>query len=131
MKVNLTKEESEKYFHSALCDGINTLEMSGVGVITKDKDYLEAYEKLEKEKPGTAICIEDAWMEILRMGKKLYLKDYEGDGDNDAEIELKDVHERVQKTPIRQLMNMINESYDGIDADSILQQVFLNDVIFG
>jgi len=41
------------------------------------------------------------------------------------------VRERVEKTPMRHLMNMINENDDAETADVIIQQVFLNEIVYG
>jgi hypothetical protein len=65
------------------------------------------------------------------VGGTLTLKDDEGDGDDDAVINIQDVWDRVQNTPIRHLMDMINGHDDGDTADVIIQQVFFNEVIFG
>ena len=45
--------------------------------------------------------------------------------------DLNDVHERVALTPIRHLMDAINEDDDAITADCILQSVFFKEVVFG
>lgn len=77
------------------------------------------------------ICTEDVWMEILRMGEKLIMFDFEGEGDMTRSITLADVHARVQKTPLDHLTDMINETDDATTADVILQTVFFEEVIFG
>ena len=42
-----------------------------------------------------------------------------------------DVHERVQNTDTRHLLDAINEKDDADTADVILQSVFYGEVIFG
>ena len=69
-------------------------------------------------------------MEILRIGGKLTLVDEEN-GMGDKSILLKDVHSRVAKTPIRHLMDAVNEQDDADTADCIIQTVFYKEVIFG
>jgi hypothetical protein len=69
-------------------------------------------------------------MEILRLGGKLVLVDEEN-GMGDKAITLKDVHTKVAKTPLRHLMDAINENDDGDTADCIIQTVFYGEVIFG
>lgn len=150
MEIKLTKEESEKYFHSALCNGAGYIGGHGLELDYKEKDYKEAkkslQEKIDKgeiphfvyhpdymkkkgEKPE--ICREDVWMEILSIGKKLKMIDHEGEGEYTREITLADVHERVQKTDPDHLLDMVNENDDAVTADVIIQQVFFNEVIFG
>jgi AAA+ superfamily predicted ATPase len=83
-------------------------------------------DKIEKG----VICYEDVYMEILKMGGTLKLVDHEN-GCETKEISIKDVHERVAKTPIEHLTDAIEENSDAITADVILQTVFYEDVIFG
>ena len=85
--------------------------------------------QIGNDKP--TICVEDVWMEILRNGKELCLVDEGCDGEYTRSITLKDVHDRVQKTPIDHLMDAINEEDDATTADVILQTVFYEDIIFG
>ncbi len=127
MQIILTNEESEKYFHNALCNAIGTGYMNGYGLeLEWDEDkYKEAKSKL------TSPCIEDVWMQLLKDGYSLTFKDIEGNGDNDSSITLKDVHDKVQLTPIEHLLDMIIENDDVITADVILQTVFWGEIIFG
>ena len=69
-------------------------------------------------------------MEILRTGGKLVLVDEEN-GMGDKTITLKDVHTKVAKTPLRHLMDAIEERDDADTADCIIQTVFYGEVIFG
>lgn len=145
MTITLTQQESEKYFHSSLCNGANYILGHGIQISFEDADYKKAQKslqaKLDKgeiphemyvhkgDKPSA--CIEDVLMEILRNGDKLELIDEEGDGEYTRKIGLAEVHERVQKTPLDHLNDMIQENDDATTADVILQTVFLEDVIFG
>lgn len=130
MEIKLSPEESEEYFYNALCNGAGYVQCHGISIDAEsDIQYQEAKIKLKNEKPGTVICIEDVWMEVLRMGKKLKLTDEEGD--DHRTIELKDVHDRVQKTPLYHLEAMIEEQDDADTADAILQTVFLEEIIYG
>jgi hypothetical protein len=133
MKIVLTKEESEKHFHNALCNSGN-LPYYGLVLDYDEKDYTKARKSLEaKQKRGEfteTICREDVWVEILRVGGKLTLIDEEN-GVGNKSITLKDVHSRVAKTPLRHLMDAINENDDADTADMILQTVFYKEVIFG
>jgi len=127
MKINLTPEESETYFHNALCNG-HQIAYYGLQIDYCENEYERARERLKAK--GESPCLEDVWMEILRAGGKLTLIDEEN-GEDPSTIVLIDVHERVQNAPTRHLMNAINEHDDGDTADVILQTVFYGDVIFG
>ena len=127
MTIILTEEESEEYFFNALCNG------SGLGAsslfLNYDKDkYEEARQRLIDNKKNH--CFEDVLMEILRGGGSITLVDEE-EGQDPSTITLKEVHERVQTTPINHLLDMVNENDDGTTAEVILQIVFYKEIIFG
>ena len=127
MTIKLTPEESETYFHNSLCNG-HQIAMYGLHLDYDETEYKEARERLKAK--GESPCLEDVWMEILRGGGVLTLIDDEN-GEEPSPIKLSDVHERVQNTPLRHMMDAINENDDGDTADVILQTVFYGDVIFG
>ena len=133
MKIVLTKEEAEQHFHNALCNGSN-IRYYGLTLDYSDKDYAAAKKSLvKKQKTGKfkeTICCEDIWLEILKIGGKLTLIDEEN-GMGNKSITLKTVHSRVAKTPLRHLMDAINEHDDADTADAIIQTVFYGEVIFG
>ena len=137
MEIKLTTKEAEDIFHAALCNGAGYLGGYGFSLDYSNEKYREAKEsfvgKIEEGsfKAEYGPCREDIWVEILRVGGTLTLIDEENGGDYTSTIFLKDVHERVDKSPINHLMDMINENDDAITADVILQTVFFNDVIFG
>lgn len=129
MEIKLTKEEAEQYFYNALCNGLGYVQ-SGYGIeltYTKD-DYVKAKKSLQAKTKD--ICYEDVLLEILRTGGVLKMEDSEN-GEPTKRITLADVHERVAKTPIDHLNDMINENDDAVTADVIIQTVFYESVIFG
>ena len=128
MKIILTPEESEKHFHNALC---NSSDLAQIGEFDYDeKDYAESKKNWKEKNPKETACIEDVWMQMLRDKKKLKFVDNSGYGMS-RNLTLKMVHNRVAKTPIRHLMDTINESDDAITAYVILQQVLFNEQVFG
>jgi hypothetical protein len=127
MKIQLTKEESEKIFHNSLCNGHQIADY-GLQMDYSEKEYEKAKKRLQKK--GEDTCLEDVWLEILKGGGTLTLIDEEN-GMDPSVITLEDVHERVQESPVRHLLDAINEQDDGDTADVILQSVFYQDVIFG
>jgi len=128
MKVLLTHEESEELFLTSLCNGLEYIESGYDLELTYD---MEQYEAVRNKEDGHMSCHEDILMEILRAGGTLIMEDLGCEGAYNSVITIKDVHERVQNTDIRHLMDAINETDDAITADVILQQVFFNEVIFG
>jgi hypothetical protein len=130
MKIILEKQEAESMFYNSLCNGLNELSYYGLQLSFFDADYTKAAKKL-KETATDTVCYEDVLMQILRDGKKLSVIDNENGGDYSVSIDLNDVHERVALTPIRHLMDAINENDDAITADCILQSVFFKEVVFG
>jgi hypothetical protein len=126
MKVTLTPQESEELFHTALCNGLAYIECGyDLDLTYKRKDYVDASKKL------TSPCHEDTLIQILKDGNSLTLVDIGYEGEYTRTITMQDVHERVQNTDIRHLMDAINENDDAVTADVILQQVFFNETIFG
>lgn len=131
MKIKLSKEEAEKYFHSALCNGgITLLTECGVDLIVDNEKYKEAKESLLKKKAdglfNETICLEDVYMEMLKLGNSLRFVDTEFGGEYTREVTLKMVHKNTEKTPIYHLTNYINEEDDGITAFILLQSVMYN-----
>ena len=131
MEIKLTPQESEEYFYNALCNGLDYVSSYGISLDYSEEDYAEAKKKLAVDRPDFFPCFEDVLMEMLKMGNTLTMVDEEGDEDSNSTITLKDVHDRVSKTPVRHLMNMINEDDDAETADVIIQQVFFNEIVFG
>lgn len=142
MEIKLSPEESEQYFHNALCNGLGEFFGYGLDLEYEPNDYRQAKKDLEtmkhpwpwESKTGSSIdlgiCNEDVLMQILHNGKILIAEDIEGQGDMTRSIKLKDVHDRVLLTPITHLTDMIEENDDAITADAILQTVFFEKLIF-
>jgi len=126
MKISLTHEESENYFFNSICNALNYVESGYELELTYDEsDYKKAKSKLENP------CYEDVLMKILKDGGILTMKDNGCDDSYTSSININDVHERVQNTNIRHLVNMINKNDDAVTGDVIIQQVFFNEIIFG
>jgi len=125
MKVILTNRESEELFYISLCNGGEYICGYGLELDYSDYDYEKAKSKLESS------CYEDILMQILRDGGELELADHECDGEYNKSITLKDVHNKVQETPLKHLIDAINENDDACTADVILQTVFYGEIIFG
>jgi hypothetical protein len=125
MKITLTKEESIKFFHNALCNGLSYMGGYGLELNYNSKQYATSRKKL------TDPCIEDVWIQMLHDGYKLTMLDIEGNGDNTQSIGLKEVIARVKNTPIHHLVDMVNGDDDADTADAIIQTVFFNELVFG
>lgn len=121
--VKLSKKEAEEMFHAALCNGAGQMAGYGFSLDYDSDEYAAAREKLESP------CREDVWLQILKDGGSLKFIDSEGD--YTTKITIKDVHEKVEKTPFEHLNDMLNEQDDAITADVIIQSVLFGEVIFG
>jgi hypothetical protein len=133
MTITLTPQEAESHFYNALCNGLGYIGDYGLELTYDDADYKAAKQNILKDRTAadiSVVCYEDILMQILRDGKSLTLVDNEG-GEDPAEITILHIHERVAKTPLRHLMDAINENDDAITADIILQTVFLGDIVYG
>ncbi len=128
MKIILTHAESEEYFYSALCNGLNYISVFGV---CKDSTFEAVYQKAREalDDGEKTICYEDVLMKILKDGNTFYF--YDSEEDEKMPVTLKNVHERVQLTPFNHLKDIIDETDDAITADAILQTVIFKEVIYG
>ena len=125
LKISLTNDLSEEIFYNALCNSMDDMCSSyGLDLRYKEADYKNAKAKL------TNPCIEDVWMQMLRDGCKIGLKDLEG-GMGTEYITLDTIHERVKNVPITDLLDMIDENDDATTGEVVLQIVFLNEIIYG
>ena len=128
MKIILTPQESEEYFYNALCNGLMYINQYGIEVIVDEKAYKKAKNTLKKNNKDC--CYEDVLMEVLKQGDKLNFCETEEMKDN--YITLSMVHDRVAKTPLQHLTNMINEEDDAETADCIIQSVlFDGEIVYG
>jgi hypothetical protein len=132
MKIKLTPEESEKLFYDSLCNAVGTGHMNGHGLkMTCDSiQYEKSHKYLKCANPDSIVCYEDILMQVLRDGGTLTFIDLEGEYNLTRSITLADVHERVEKTPLIDLTDAIEELGDAYTADAILQTVFFEDIIF-
>lgn len=131
--IALTDEKAIEVFHNALCNGLSYIGSYGLELDFEQEDYayakLDLQNKNKKESISDTICYEDVFIQMLRNGKSLTLKDVENDGDYTRSITLQDVINRVPLTPQSHLMDMLQENDDATTADVILQTVFFE--IFG
>jgi hypothetical protein len=131
MKIVLTNEEKLQYFHSALCNGLVYLGGYGLELDYNTKDYIEISEQLKTENPNVTICHEDVLIEMIKRGKNIRFVDNECDGEYNVVIGLDEVLKNIEKTPVRNLLNIHEETDDAEDADAILQSVAYGEIIFG
>ncbi len=127
--IEITKEKKEEIFYNALCNGLGYIGGYGLELEYDENDYQKA--KKSYLSRGTAPCYEDVLMEILRNGDSLIFNDVEGDGDQTRSITMDDVYTGILKTPVRDLMDMIEENDDACTADAVIQSVLYGELIFG
>lgn len=126
-QIILTNEECENIFHNALCNVMGSNYMEGYGL---QWEYNPSSYKRAKE-VLTNPSYEDVLLQILKNGGELTLKDFEGDGAHTKTITIKDVYEKLPKTPFKSLSDIIN-GYDDVETgDVIIQTIFYNEIIFG
>lgn len=131
-QIILTEEECIDFFYRALCNAVGTgyIYEHGVRLKWSDDEYSKSKETLLLAS-NNSLCIEDIWIQMLKDGYSLTILDEEGEGAEDSTITLSDVIEKVPKTPMQHLVDMIYENDDATTADVILQNVFYGEVIFG
>lgn len=131
MEIRLSNQESEEMFFNSLCNGLGYIGGYGLELEYDDSAYEAARAKLKAYDPEVSPCFEDVLMRILKDGGELTLVDVECDGEYTRSISMQQVHERVEKTPARFLLDMVEERDDAETADVIIQTVFFEDIIFG
>ena len=129
MTINLTPQESEQHFYDAVCNGLGELSYYDLELDYDDDEYKAAKQSWINKHPNEQACYEDILMEMLRNGNTLWINDLNDDEKHPITLAL--VHERVQNTPIRHLMDAINENGDATTADCIIQTVVYGEVIYG
>lgn len=130
MEIKLTSEESIEYFYNALCNVYGTGYWNGYGLEFSwdENDYKNAREKLNMK----SLAVEDVLLQILKDGKYITVIDIEGEGQYSRDISLQNIIDRVSKTPLKTLCEMVVfETDDTNTADVILQTVFFEEVVFG
>lgn len=131
MKIQLTNEEKLQYFHTALCNGLDWI--SGYGLYVKyDKDaYNQSAQKLKESDLSEFACYEDVLIKMIKDGKKLEFVDEECDGEYTRTIGINEILSNIEKTPVRNLLNIHEEQDDAEDADAVIQSVLYGEIIFG
>jgi hypothetical protein len=125
MEIKLTKEESEKYFLNALCNGLGELSGYSIELEYTDEVYKSAKANITETNPS----YEDVLMQILKDGNGLELIDMEG-GEDTVTITIEDVYNKMPLVPFKHLSAMILENDDAETADVILQTIIYGNVIF-
>jgi hypothetical protein len=128
MKIQLTKQEAEKYFLNALCNGLSYFESYGIELLINEDEYKKASATAKDEDGGKA-CYEDILLEMLRNGSTLLAEDsYMG---KTHKLTLKKMYKQMDKVPVNRLMEMINQRDDADTADIILQVCFIGEHTYG
>ena len=128
MDFKLNQAEAEEVFFNCLCD--NDLYIHDLEIVSSDKLYERARTNWIKLNDRQFPTIEDVWMQILRDGGKLGLKDWSR-SEQLAVVTLEELQERMSKAPSKNLINVLEGNYDVTDTDVILQTIFYGEVIFG
>ena len=128
MKIQLTKQEAEKYFYNALCNGLGYFESYGIELKYDIQEYKKAKETAKAE-DGGVVCYEDVLMEMLKNGNTLLAEDF--DADETYTLTLDKMYAQMYEVPVNRLMQMINERDDADTADIILQVCFIGEHTYG
>ena len=131
MQIQLTPQESEEIFYNSLCNGLGYMGGYGLELEYSESDYKAAKEKLKAYDPEVSVCFEDVLMRILKDGGSLTMNDIECEGEYTRSISLAEVHERVQQTPFKFLIQIHEEQDDAETADVVIQTVFFEEIVFG
>jgi hypothetical protein len=128
MKIQLTKQEAEKYFYNALCNGLGYFESYGIELKYDEKEYKKAT-KTAKAEDGGKVCYEDVFMEMLKNGNTLFAEDL--NANETYTLTLESMYFQMNEVPVKTLMEMINERDDADTGDIILQVCFIGEHTYG
>lgn len=122
--VKFTREEKLNIIFLAMCDGGH----SPINIGLSKEQYAKARATAKPFEEGT-LCVEDVWMHYLITNESMIFEDlYDVDA---IERTLDEILESMDNLPTDVAVNFINESYDGDDADAVLQTIVFNEIIYG
>ena len=128
MKIELTKQEAEKYFYNALCNGLGYFESYDIELKYDEQEYKKA-KKTAKAEDGGEVCHEDILMQMLKNGNTLLAEDF--NADETYTLTLESMYFQMKEVPANTLLEMINERDDADTADIILQVCFIGEHTYG
>jgi hypothetical protein len=127
MEIKLTEKECLDILHTAMCNYPN---YGNCFIKAKStKEALDAKEQILKENENSVVCREDVWLNIIKNGGTLLLKDEEG-GEDEWELNIKTLQEKMPLLPLKNLTNFVNETDDADDADIAIQILFIGEILF-
>jgi hypothetical protein len=128
MKIELTKQEAEKFFYNALCNGLGYFQSYDIELKYDEAEYKKAKETAKAEDDGK-VCYEDVLLQMLKNGNTLFAED--SNSDETYTLTLDKIYEQMQEVPANTLLEMINERDDADTADIILQVCFIGEHTYG
>jgi hypothetical protein len=128
MKIQLTKQEAEKFFYNALCNGLHYFESYGIELKYDDTEYKKAKETAKDENGGKP-CYEDVILEMLKNGNTLFAED--SYMEETHILTLEKMYKQMEEVPVKTLLEMIHENDDADTADIILQVCFIGEHTYG
>lgn len=128
MKIELTKQEAEKFFYNALCNGLGYFESYDIELSYDKEEYKKARETAKAEDGGN-VCFEDVLLEMLKKGYTL--KAIDENNEETHILTIDKMYHQMQEVPANTLLEMINENDDADTADIILQVCFIGEHTYG
>ena len=122
--------KAEELFHTALCNGLGELSGYGFEYRIDRGARSKARSILQEEFGDKTVYFEDVLLQVLRQGDSIFFIDIEG-GDEETELTLPMVHERMAMVPESDLHAILNEEDDACTADAIIQTVLFGEIIYG
>jgi len=131
MKLIATNEEMINIAYHALTTGLPFFVDYGFELSYDDDEYEDAKAELNADDMPIkgSICIEDVQAQMLRKGKGLTFTDMESEDKHILTLEL--IKKNWDTIPVSRIMNVMNENYDGEDADIIMQYMLFGSVVYG
>lgn len=125
----LNKKDLDHIIHDAFCNSTGVY--GAVQLSCKRDEYNEAKERL-RARTNNMICKEDVWLEILHMGKTLYLVDQETEEKHSFNYDsIRSKLSSDNKHLVKMIMESLSEHSDADTADNLIQYMVYGDIIFG
>lgn len=139
MQITATTEEKVKVVYECLTTGLPYFVDYGFTLDYNGHEYNKAKKSLDAQKAAgtfdnglSSICVEDVQAEMLRMGFTLKFKGGEGNkASHVTPLNLEVIERNWDKVKPEQLLEVMQDNYDALSADIVMQGLLFGDIVYG
>lgn len=126
MHISATIDEKIKTVYDCLCTGMPYFGDYGFEMGWSPSEYANARATV-CDNDG-ACCYEDVLKEMLQRGNTITFK---SDDDGAYKLNRVTIENNWDKVPMHRIVEMIDETFDAITADVIMQSILFGEVVYG